>query len=98
MVPRLIRNKSLPINLIEMTEKNKLKFSYGCRICIVEESRRIITNRCRNESEYSTKTTYADAYRTQGREHTKSEGETGRTRDSYHGRMTYGTRNTVRNR
>ena len=29
---------------------------------------------------------------------TKSEGETGRTHDSYHGRMTYGTRNTFRNR
>ena len=27
---------------------------------------------------------------------TKSEGETGRTQDAYHGRMTYGTRNIVR--
>ena len=75
MVPRLIRNKSLPINLIEMTEKNKLKFSYGCRICIVEESRRIITNRCRNESEYSSNTTYADAYRSQGRSPTPNQKE-----------------------
>ncbi len=74
MVPRwLIRNKSLPINLIEMAEKNKLIFLFGSRICIVEESRRIITNQCRNKSEYSTKPTYADTYRTQGREHTKSE-------------------------
>jgi hypothetical protein len=28
----------------------------------------------------------------------KSVGETRRTRDSYHGHMTYGTRNTIRNR
>ena len=28
----------------------------------------------------------------------KSEGETARTQDSYHGRMAYGTRNIVRNR
>ena len=28
----------------------------------------------------------------------KSEGETKRMRDSYHGRITHGTRNTVRNR
>ena len=66
VVPRLIRNKSLPINLIEMTEKNELKFSYESRICILKESRRIITDRCRNDLEYSAKTTNARADRTRG--------------------------------
>ena len=64
----------------------------------MKETRRIITNRCRNDSEYSTKTTNVIVSRTRVREHDKSEGETERTRDSYHGRITYGTRNTVRNR
>ncbi len=98
MVPRLIRNKSLPINLTEMTVKNELKFLHQFRICILKESRRIITNGCRNSSEYNTKTTNALADRLHGREHDKSEGETGRTHDPYHGRMAYCTRKTVRNR
>ena len=33
-------------------------------MCILEESRRIITNRCRNDLEYGTKTTNAHANRT----------------------------------
>ena len=98
MMPRIIQNKSLPINFTEMTEKNEYKLSYEYRICILEESRRIITNRCRNDSDYSTKTTNAHANRTRVGENTKSEGETGRTQDSHHGRITYSTRNTVRNR
>ncbi len=64
----------------------------------MKERRRIITDRCRNNLEYSTKTTNALAGRSQVREHDKLEGETGRTRDSYHGHMTYGTRNADRSR
>ncbi len=97
-VPRLIRNKTLPINLTEMTEEIGYKFSYEYRICILKESRRIITNGCRNNLEYSTKTTNARADRTRGGERYKSEGEIGRTQDSYNGRITLHTRNTVRNR
>jgi hypothetical protein len=67
VVPRLIRNKSLlPINFTEMTEKIHKKKSYEYRICILEESRRITTSRCRSDSEYSTKTTNAHADRTHG--------------------------------
>ena len=45
-----------------------------------------------NDSEYSTVTTNAHANRTHGRApNKKSQGETERTQDSYHGRMTYGT-------
>ena len=68
VVPRLIRNNYLPINLTEMTEKNEYKISYESRICILKESRRIITNRCRNDSEYRTKTTNAHVSRTHGGE------------------------------
>ena len=60
VVPRLIRNKSLPVNLTEMNEKK----SYEYRICILKESRRIITNPCHNDSKYSTKTNNAHADRT----------------------------------
>ena len=83
-VPRLIRNKSLPINLTEMTENHELKFSYESRICNLKESRRIIKNRCRHDSEYRTKTTNAHVSRTYARTrgNKKSQGETGRTRDS----------------
>ena len=49
--------------------------SYEYRICILKESRRIITNRCRNSLEYSTKTTHALANRTQGREATRNQKE-----------------------
>ena len=65
-VPRLIRNKSLPINLTEMAEKKEWKFSYEYRICILEESRRISTDRCQNNLEYSTKTTNALVDRSRG--------------------------------
>ncbi len=75
VVPRLIRNKSLPVSLTEMTEKNELKFSYEYSICILKESRRIVANRCRNDSEYSTKTTNALANRTHGREPTRNQKE-----------------------
>ena len=39
----------------------------------MKESRRIITNPCRNDSEYSTKTTNAHADRTQGRSTTPNQ-------------------------
>jgi hypothetical protein len=98
VVPRLIRNKSLTINLTKMTEKINKNFRTN-RICILKESRRIITNRCRNDSEYGTKNTNALAYRSRGRApNKKSERETGRTHDSFNGRITYSTRNTFRNR
>ncbi len=71
-VPRLIRNKPLLINLTEMDEKTNKMFSYESRICILKESRRIIANRCRNDSELSAKSTIARAYRSQGHSHTKS--------------------------
>ena len=41
----------------------------------MKESRRIITNGCRNDKEYSTKTTNAHADRTQGREATRNQKE-----------------------
>ena len=41
----------------------------------MEEIRRIITNRCRNDSEYSTKTTNALADRTHGGEATTNQKE-----------------------
>ncbi len=50
-------------------------FSYEYRICILEESRRIVANRCRNDLEYSTKNTNALANRTQGREATTNQKE-----------------------
>ena len=37
VLPRTIRNKSLPINLTEMTEENELKISYEYRICLLKE-------------------------------------------------------------
>ena len=58
-----------------MTEKNELKFSYEYRICILKESRRIITNGCRNDKEYNTKTTNAHANRSQGGEATRNQKE-----------------------
>ncbi len=90
VVPRLIRNKSLPINLAEMTKKKRanivLYMYFG------KKSRRIITDRYRKFSEYSTKTTHARRPVARTRTQQK-EGEIGRTRHSYHGRMRnwYGT-------
>ncbi len=49
--------------------------SYESRICILKESRRIIKNRYRNDSYYSTKTTYARADRSQGGEATRNQKE-----------------------
>jgi hypothetical protein len=48
---------------------------YEYRICILKESRRIITIGCRNDKEYNTKTTNALACRSQGREATTNQKE-----------------------
>ena len=47
--------------------KYLIKITYEYRICILEESRQILTNGCRNNKEYITKSTNAHADRTRGR-------------------------------
>ncbi len=57
-----------------MTEKN-IKKTYEYRICILKDSRRIITNGFRNNQEYFTKTTNALADRSQGGEPRRNQKE-----------------------
>jgi len=52
------------------------------RICVIKETRRIITDPCRKKQECTMITTYARAYQTHARTHANSEREIKRTQDS----------------